>query len=304
MNYAIEIDNLSKKFGNFYALNNVSFSVEKGKIYSLLGPNGAGKSTIMKILSTLMYPTSGKVKINNYDVVHNKKKIRPIISLVSDYTVLEDDLTPYENLKMFLDISKRKIDKSFINSLLEDFGLNIYKNRLTKNLSSGNKQKLNIARSLVKNPEILLLDEPTNAIDIETSRFIREYIIEKNVKDNLTVLLSSHYIWEAEQLSSEIIIINEGEIAEKNSIDSLMEKYKNKFNIYELEINNEKDYINLKSQDKINIVKPLSNGKTVISLEENHSYDFSLFKPKKMTPSLEDVYTNIINAHNKKLKQL
>src|SRR6056297_3033747 len=218
---AIDIKDLSKKFGNFYAVKNIDLEIKEGEIFGLLGPNGAGKSTIMRMISTLLKPTKGSIKINDHNINRNLYKVKKMISLVSDYNVLEDDLTPFENLKMFAEISNVKNYKNKLEELMEDFGLNIYRNKLTKNLSSGNKQKLNIARALIKSPSILLLDEPTNAIDVETSRFIREYIIENNRKYKTTIIISSHYIWEVEQICSTVGVIVDGEIVFKDETDKI-----------------------------------------------------------------------------------
>ncbi|BBE32134.1 daunorubicin resistance protein DrrA family ABC transporter ATP-binding protein [Tepiditoga spiralis] len=299
---AIETKNLSKKFGELYAVKNVSLDIEKGKIFGLLGPNGAGKSTIMKMLSTLMLPTSGSIKVLGHDIKTSKQKIRSLISLVSDYTVLEDDLTPIENLEMFAEISNVKNYSKKVKDLIEDFGLGIYKGKLTKYLSSGNKQKLNIARALIKEPKILLLDEPTNAIDVETSRFIREYIIEENVKSEMTILISSHYIWEVEQLATEVGVIINGNIIIKEKTNDLINKFNSMFGIYELTFKKEKFenvLNNLKKQKDILTIKPITKEKIIIEVS-NKDFNIKDMNLRKITPSLEDIYSYIVK--NKKVK--
>ena len=293
---AIETKNLSKKFGEFYAVKNISLNIEKGKIFGLLGPNGAGKSTIMKMLSTLMLPTKGSIKVLGYDIKTSKQKIRSLISLVSDYTVLEDDLTPIENLKMFAEISNIQNYDKKVKELIEDFGLGIYKGKLTKHLSSGNKQKLNIARALIKEPKILLLDEPTNAIDVETSRFIREYIIEENVKSEMTILISSHYIWEVEQLATEVGVIINGNIIIKEKTNDLINKFNSMFGIYELSFKKEnfEDILNyLKKQKDILTIKPITKEKIIVEVS-NEDFNMENITLRKITPSLEDIYSYIV----------
>ncbi|WP_241244240.1 ABC transporter ATP-binding protein [Marinitoga sp. 38H-ov] len=304
---AIEIKNVTRKFGDVVALDNVDFEIEEGKIVGLLGPNGAGKSTLMKIVSTLILPSSGEVKSFGFDVVKEKNKVRNFISLVSDYTVLEDELTPYENLILFGKISNVKTDlKKRALSLLEDFGLSQYKNRLTKNLSSGNKQKLNIARSLIKDPKLLLLDEPTIAIDVETSRFIREYILEQNLKNNKTILISSHYMWEVEQIASEIAVLVNGKIIIQDKMINIMKKFEDKLSIFELELESSEDLEkidNLKNNENISGVKIISSNTAIIEtpLSSNEFSNILLSnnikcKYRIMKISLEDVYSYVIKG--------
>ncbi|MDO7975693.1 ABC transporter ATP-binding protein [Oceanotoga sp. DSM 15011] len=299
---AIEINNVSKNFGDTLAVNDVSLKIPQGTIYGLLGPNGAGKSTIMKMLSTLITPTSGDIKIFNHDIKKNKKEIKKMISLVSDYTVLEEDLTPEENLKMFAIISGLKKEKyeNKIKKLIEDFGLNIYKQKLTKHLSSGNKQKLNIARALVKSPKILLLDEPTNAIDVETSKFIREYIINENTLSNVTVLISSHYIWEIEQISSNIAVILNGKIAINEKTEKIYKEFDKIINMYEFKSDDVQKLKNitdkLKNDKNIINIRNISKNKIIIESKEKILFDNDKkdISTKKINPNLEDIYSYIV----------
>lgn len=306
---AIEMKNVTRKFKDVVAIKNIDFAIEENKIVGLLGPNGAGKSTLMKIVSTLILPSSGEVKSFGIDVVKEKHKVRKFISLVSDYTVLEDELTPYENLILFGKISNVKDNlKSRALSLLEDFGLSQYKYRLTKNLSSGNKQKLNIARSLIKDPKLLLLDEPTIAIDVETSRFIREYILDQNLKNNKTILISSHYMWEVEQIASEIAILVNGSIVAHDKITNIMKNFEEKLSIYEIELKNT-NYLSklekIKEEDNITGLKIISSTTAIIEtpLKEKdfinliNKYDIE-YDYRMMKISLEDVYSYIIRGRD------
>ena len=304
---AIEMKNITRKFGDVVALDNINFEIGENKIVGLLGPNGAGKSTLMKIVSTLILPSSGVVKVFDIDVVKEKNKVRKFISLVSDYTVLEGDLTPYENLMLFGKISNIKENlRSKALNLLEDFGLSQYKNRLTKNLSSGNKQKLNIARSLIKDPKLLLLDEPTIAIDVETSRFIREYILDENIKNNKTILISSHYMWEVEQIASEIAILLDGKIVAQDKMIDIMKKFENEISIIEIELENP-EYLtkleNLKNNENVFGLKILSSTTAIIEtplkpnqFEEILKKDNIKCNYRNMKLSLEDVYSYVIRG--------
>jgi len=296
---AINVSGLTKKYKKFTAVDNISFSVEEGRIYGLLGPNGAGKSTIMKVLSTLISPCAGHVEIMGYSLEKDKEKIKSIISLVSDYTVLEDDLTPYENLKMFAEISVSMNSQveARISSLIEDFGLSMYKDKLTKNLSSGNKQKLNIARALIKKPQILLLDEPTNAIDVETSRFIREYIVRENLESNTTVVISSHYIWEVEQIASEIGVIVNGKLAVNKKSSEIFSDYKKFLRIFELSF--PKDKVSevsafLADSTFVSNFRQTGHGKLIVQTDGSKvSFpDFVSVTEKEL--SLEDIYSHIV----------
>jgi ABC-2 type transport system ATP-binding protein len=294
---SIIINNVSKKYGNFYALKNINLQIDEGKIFGLLGPNGAGKSTLMKILSTLISPSKGNVEILGLNLQKNFSKIRKMISLVSDYTVLEEDLTSYENLKMFSEMSGIKISKDFIKDIMEDFGLNLYKDRLVKKLSSGNKQKLNIARALLKKPKILLLDEPTNAIDVETSKFIREYIIHENIKSKVTIIISSHYIWEVEQLASDIAVIIDGEIKLLDKTENLYSQFNDIIKIYEITFEKENfDEImaSLKTQETIITTKPISENKIIIETKKEFEGNNENYYIREITPSLEDVYSYVV----------
>ncbi|GAB6188506.1 ABC transporter ATP-binding protein [Marinitoga arctica] len=307
---AIEMKNVTRKFGNVIALDNINFEIGESKIVGLLGPNGAGKSTLMKIVSTLILPSSGEINAFGINVIKEKNKVRKIISLVSDYTVLEDDLTPYENLILFGKISNvRENLRTKALNLLEDFGLSQYKNRLTKNLSSGNKQKLNIARSLIKNPKLLLLDEPTIAIDVETSRFIREYILDENLKNKKTILISSHYMWEVEQIASEIAILLDGKIIAHDKMINIMKKFENDISIIEVELENS-EYLssleNIKNNENIFGLKILSSTTAIIETPLKSKQFEELLKKynikcsyRSMKISLEDVYSYITKGRKK-----
>ncbi|CEP77676.1 MAG: ABC transporter ATP-binding protein [Defluviitoga tunisiensis] len=302
VNEAVSFEKVTKRFGNTIAVNNVDLRINRGEIFGLIGPNGAGKSTIMKMISTLLTPTFGEVRVFGQDLYKNKQTLRKYISLVSDYSVLEEDLTPYENLKLFATVADVENAEEKIDNFLLSFDLDKHERKLTKNLSSGNKQKLNIARALLKSPEILLLDEPTNAIDVESSRFIRRFILNENITKGTTIIISSHYLWEIEQLATSVGIIVDGKIVIKDSIDKLYERFDTKINIFELTIKKD-DYQSVlekvKSLPNITAIKPVSDEKIIVETKDpNFSLNELEVSQIKLRPTLEDIYSYIIENSN------
>jgi len=298
VNEAVSFEKVTKKFGNTIAVNNVDLKINRGEIFGLIGPNGAGKSTIMKMISTLLTPTSGEVRVFGQDLYKNKQTLRRYISLVSDYSVLEEDLTPYENLKLFAAVADVENAEEKITEFLHNFDLDKYDRKLTKNLSSGNKQKLNIARALLKSPEILLLDEPTNAIDVESSRFIRKFVLNENITKGTTIIISSHYLWEVEQLATNVGIIVDERIVIKDSIDKIYEKFDSKINIYELTFrkgDHPKVLERLKSLPDVISIKLVSEEKIIVETKNPYfSLDEVEVSQTKLRPTLEDIYSYII----------
>ena len=210
----IEVKNLVKKFKDFTAVNNISFSVNKGEIFAFLGPNGAGKTTTIKILTTLLHPNSGAINVNGYSPITDKNAVRKSFGIVFQDPSLDDELTAYENMEfhaVFYGI-KKKIRKERIEKLLDLVGLSERKNDLVKHFSGGMKRRLEIARGLIHHPKILFLDEPTLGLDPQTRNFLWEYIKKMNRKEGMTVFLTTHYMDEADRIADRIAIIDYGEI--------------------------------------------------------------------------------------------
>jgi len=219
---AIEAEALTRVFGGkkskepLVALDNVSMRVQEGELFGLLGPNGAGKTTLIKILATLLLPTSGSVKVLGYDVVKESQAIRPRINMVSGgETSGYGLLTVRENLWMFSQFygipgeeAKKRIDE-----MLEIFGLADKKNSKVRTISTGQRQKMNVVRGFVTDPDLIFLDEPTLGLDVNASLIIRNYI-HKWVKgrSGKTVLLTTHYMQEADELCDRVAIIDQGRI--------------------------------------------------------------------------------------------
>lgn len=210
---AIEADNLTKSFGGFMAVDHISFSVKQGEIFGLLGPNGAGKTTIIRMLCTLLLPTEGKAKVMGSDVVKEADEVRQRIGVVTEKLIMYDRLTPTENLKVFgklYDIPSETLEKR-IEELLKLVDLWDWRNHRVSDFSSGMRQRLNIVRAMLQEPEILFLDEPTLGLDPTTAHNIRRFVQQTN-KKGVTVFLTTHYMDEADQLSARIGIIDWGKI--------------------------------------------------------------------------------------------
>jgi ABC-2 type transport system ATP-binding protein len=203
------------------ALDRVDLRIEKGELFGLLGPNGAGKTTLLKILSTLLLPTSGKAYVAGFDLEKDFVEVRRRINMVSGGEISGYGLlTVRENLWMFTQFYGIKSEdaKERIDSLLDKFGLSDKRNEKVRTLSTGQRQKMNVVRGFVTDPDIIFLDEPTLGLDVNASRVIRDYIVDwvDNGKDK-TVLLTTHYMAEADQLCDRIAIIDEGKILACNT---------------------------------------------------------------------------------------
>lgn len=225
MNY-IEVKNLSVKFDDFVAVNNISFNVPKGKIFAFLGPNGAGKTTTIKVLTTLIDSTEGTVIIDGINVKDNPLAIRRRFGICFQDQSLDDDLTAYENMEFHgilyglpKDVRKKKIDEMFALVELSD-----RKNDLVRNFSGGMKRRLEIARALIHEPKILYLDEPTLGLDPQTRNHIWNYIKDLSQRTNMTIFFTTHYMEEAERFADQVTIIDHGTIVATGTSEKLMEQ--------------------------------------------------------------------------------
>lgn len=228
---AIETKDLTRVFNKkrkkkFIALDSVSLEVESGQIFGLLGPNGAGKTTLIKILVTLLYPTSGWAKVNGIDVVADPRKLRPLINMVSGgETSGYGILTARENIWMFASFYgiPGKIAKRRADEYLELFGLGADADTKINKLSTGMRQKMNLIRGLVTDPKILFLDEPTLGLDAHIARDVRLFLADWiKQKPDRTILLTTHYMAEAEQLCRNLAIIDRGRIVTSDTTASLI----------------------------------------------------------------------------------
>jgi ABC-2 type transport system ATP-binding protein len=217
--YAIEINSLSKEFGNVKAVDNISLQINKGEIFGFLGPNGAGKSTTMMILTTLLKPTSGKALVGGFDVLSQAKQVRQIIGYVQQEISVDEYLTGRENLILqarLNHIPKQLVDKK-IDDILDLIELKEKQHDAVITYSGGMRKRLDIAGGLLHNPKVLFLDEPTVGLDIQTRRKIWEYIKKIHEEFEMTIFLSTHYMEEADNLCDRVGIIDYGKI---QAIDS------------------------------------------------------------------------------------
>ena len=219
----ITTENLTKKFNDLTAVDNVTFSVKKGEIFGFLGPNGAGKTTTIKMLTTLLIPTKGSAEVVGFNIINERDKVRKNIGIVFQEPALDTELTGKENLdyhaRMYgLDGDKRK---KRIADVLELVGLENKKDVFVKNYSGGMKRRLEIARGLMHYPSVLFLDEPTLGLDSQTRRAIWTYIKKMNKEEGTTIFLTTHYMDEADYLCDRVGIIDYGKILVIDSTTNL-----------------------------------------------------------------------------------
>ena len=221
----IEIQNLTKKYGQIKAVNNLNFTVEKGEILGFLGPNGAGKTTTMNIITGFVSPTEGTVKVCGYDIMTDPKEVKSRIGYLPEQPPLYTDLTIMEYLNFVADLkSVDKKKKSVqISDIMELIRISDHKDRLIKNLSKGYKQRVGLAQALIGNPEVLVLDEPTVGLDPKQIIEFRRLI--KALGEEHTIILSSHILPEVSAVCDRVVIINKGEIAAIDSPDNLSKNF-------------------------------------------------------------------------------
>ncbi len=219
----IEIKNLSKKFNDFTAVNNIDLVIESGEFIGVLGPNGAGKTTAIKIITGLLKPTAGNVYINGSLMNRNNKEVKGIMGIVPQYSNLDKELTVYENLLFAAKLFRVENYRNKIEELLDFVELSDFKNRMTANLSGGMARRLTIAKALINDPDIIILDEPTVGIDINGRRKIWD-ILKYLKSRNKTVMLTTHYIEEAEYLCSRVCLIDKGIIIKDSTPKDLKEQ--------------------------------------------------------------------------------
>jgi len=297
----ISVKGLSHNYGQVKAVDNISFSVEKGQIFSFLGPNGAGKTTTINILITLLPIQKGKVEISGFDLEKHQDDLRKSIGIVFQNETLDMNLTAWESMEFHGRIYSlpKEVRRPRIDELLNVVELDEKRNELVKNLSGGMKRRLEIARGLLTRPKVLFLDEPTIGLDVQTRMKIWNYIKKVN-QEGVTIFLTTHNMDEADRLSDVIYIIDNGKIIANGTSESLKDSI-GKDMIY-LETDNDKKATKiLKEMKEINDVRNSSKG-LVVSLKSegtkfmpklfdkirNEGIEIKSINLKK--PSLDDVF--------------
>jgi ABC-2 type transport system ATP-binding protein len=215
----IETMGLTKRFGDFTAVDHVNIYVNEGEIYGLLGPNGAGKSTLIRMLTTLSNPSGGTAKVAGFDLIKDAEKVRETVGIVSEKMIMYDRLTAYENLKLFAklyNVPNAEIDGR-LSELLKIVNMTKWADEQIGKFSTGMKQRINVIRALVSMPKIVFMDEPTLGLDPQSTADIRNFVKRLNEKDGLTIVLTTHIMNEADVLCDRIGLIDKGKIAAEGS---------------------------------------------------------------------------------------
>jgi ABC-2 type transport system ATP-binding protein len=222
----IEVSNFTKKFGDFKAVDNISFSVEEGSIFAFLGPNGAGKSTTVNTLCTILDKTEGTLKINGADVTEEKRKVRSYIGIVFQESTLDRKLTVWENINLHCDLyNVPKLEvRERIDFVLELVDLQDWRDAPVESLSGGMKRRVEIARGLVHSPMVLFMDEPTAGLDPQTRANMWDYVRKLQQQQNITIFLTTHNMEEAE-ICHKIAVIDHGGLVALDTLDNLKTQY-------------------------------------------------------------------------------
>ena len=223
---SIEIINLSKKFKDIFAVNNISFEINPNKTVGLLGPNGCGKTTSIGMMLGLIKPSNGKILIKKKNInTLDRNKLLSIMNFASPYVELPKKLSVKQNLQIYGRLYGVEDLSSRINELVEDLNLKDFLNKQTGELSSGQKNRVSLAKSLINRPEILLLDEPTASLDPDTGDYVRSYVQSYKAKNKVTILLASHNMAEVERLCDSVIMMKKGKIIDQGTSKEIINRH-------------------------------------------------------------------------------
>ena len=225
MQYPLEVINLSKSYKAKEAVKDISFKINRNEIIGILGPNGCGKTTTIGMILGLLKPSQGKVLINGIEIENNRVDLLNKLNFISPYIELPKKLTVRQNLEVYGRLYDIKNLKGKIDYLCEKLRLNELINKITGELSSGQKNKVSLAKSIINDPTVLLLDEPTASLDPETGDFVRNFLEEYQKEKQTSILLASHNMIEVERLCSSVLMMNNGSIIDKGSPEELIEKH-------------------------------------------------------------------------------
>ena len=311
----IQVENITKKYGSFTAVENINFEIEEGEIVGFLGPNGAGKSTTMNMITGFIEPTSGKIIVDGYDISKKPRKAKRQIGYMPEGVPLYSDLTVKEFVTYMAEIKKvdRKTRKEKVEKIIEETGLKDVEKKLTRNLSRGYKQRVSMAGALVGEPKILILDEPTVGLDPKQITEIRNLI--KELGKTHTVILSSHILSEVSQICQKVIIINKGKIIAVDTPENLENKVASKNDIYvtveDLDNRIEEVAKDIKEITKIELVKENKDKTKQYLIESEKDVDLrkilfkelakeniTIFEMKKADTTLEDAFMKLIEGGN------
>jgi len=222
----IEVKNLTKKFKSITAVNNISFKIEKNNTLGLLGPNGCGKTTSIGMMLGLITPTSGEILIDGVKLdSKNRIKLLSLMNFASPYIELPKKLTVKQNLEVYARMYGVINKDERIKELIEDLNLNQFLDKKTGELSSGQKNRVSLAKSLINKPKLLFLDEPTASLDPDIGDFVRQYLEKYKKENDLTILLASHNMKEVERLCNKIIMMKQGSIVDEGTCEELIKKH-------------------------------------------------------------------------------
>ena len=311
----IQVENITKKYGSFVAVDNINFEIEEGEVVGFLGPNGAGKSTTMNMITGYIEPTSGRIIVDGYDISKKPRKAKRQIGYMPEGVPLYSDLTVKEFITYMAELKgvPKKEKKEKVQKVIKETGLTEVQNQLTKNISRGYKQRVSMAGALVSNPKVIILDEPTVGLDPKQVTEIRALIKELG-KDH-TVILSSHILSEVSQICNRVIIINKGKIVAIDTPENLEKKV----------IKDNSVYVTVEDLDnKIDTIKDkLPNVKEIKLISENEDKTkkyritatndedlrknvfevlakerITIFEMKQSDVTLEDAFMQLINSQN------
>ncbi len=316
----IEITNVTKKYGNFTAVDDISFNIQNGEIIGFLGPNGAGKSTTMNMITGYIEPTEGTITVNGYDIQKKPQKAKKQIGYMPEGVPLYQDLTVKEFVTYMAELKKvdKKVKKEEVEKALTETGIKDVEKKLIRNLSRGYKQRVSMAGALVGSPDVLILDEPTVGLDPKQITEIRSLI--KELGKEHTVILSSHILSEVSQLCERVIIINKGKIVAIDTPENL-EKATQEKNIILVTVEDKQNKMKeintlIPEIAKCEEVKDNGDGTKQYMIEAKKNADLrkqlfevlpkndiTIFELKKAETSLEDAFITLINKSSEKAKK-
>lgn len=316
----IEITNVTKKYGNFTAVDDISFTIQNGEIIGFLGPNGAGKSTTMNMITGYIEPTEGTITVNGYDIQRKPQKAKKQIGYMPEGVPLYQDLTVKEFVTYMAELKKvdKKVKKEEVEKALTETGIKDVEKKLIRNLSRGYKQRVSMAGALVGSPDVLILDEPTVGLDPKQITEIRSLI--KELGKEHTVILSSHILSEVSQLCERVIIINKGKIVAIDTPENL-EKATQEKNIILVTVEDKQNKMKeintlIPEIAKCEEVKDNGDGTKQYMIEAKKNADLrkqlfevlpkndiTIFELKKAETSLEDAFITLINKSSEKAKK-